>query len=164
MSLEDDVREIKDRQQILALKCAYCRAADALDHEAMLAVFTPDCDIDFSPDTDAAKAHGIEELRGFFVVAQEPVISSSHHISNVDIVFDSADRARLHCYLYSWQRFDGYPHIADCHRWARYEEGWARTDDGWRIGVLEYRVAGELNGDAFGLRFGEVVSRPVWTG
>jgi hypothetical protein len=162
MSNDDIVRELKDREEILARKYRYCRGADALDHEVMLECYTPDCQIDFYPDSDLGKAHGIDELRVFFVEAQEPVLSSSHHISNVDIRFVSADVATLHCYLYSWQRFKGYPEVGDCHRWARYEEEWVRTDGGWKIRSLVYRVAGELNGDAFGLRIGEVVGRPVW--
>jgi hypothetical protein len=162
MSIEDTVRELKDREEILALKYRYCRAADALDHDVMLESFTPDCHIDFYPDSELGKASSVEELRVFFEQAQEPVLSSSHHVSNVDIRFLTSDLASLHCYLYSWQRFKGYPEVADCHRWARYEEEWIRTAQGWKQRSLVYRVAGELNGDAFGLRIGEVVRRPVW--
>ena len=100
---------MKDREEILKLKYRYCRAADARDHDVMIEHFTPDCQIDFYPDSELGKASSVKELRGFFITAQEPVLSSSHHISNVDIRFPSADLATSHCYLYSWQRFKGYP-------------------------------------------------------
>ena len=75
------------------------------------------------------------------------VVSSSHHVSNIEIDFDGPDDADLRCHLYSWQRFIGYPGVRDRHRWARYVEKWVRTPSGWRQVELVYRVAGELSAD-----------------
>jgi len=157
---DDAVRELIDREQIRALKYAYCRYADALDVAGMVSVFVEDCRINFVPD-GSQEARGRDELEAFYAKAQSVVRSSSHHLSNMDIVFLGPDRAAMHCYLYSWQRFVGYPEVKDRHRWARYEDVFVRTPDGWRQSDLLYLVAGELAGGD-GLRFREVVEHPVW--
>ncbi len=162
MTMEIGLEQLKDAEEIKQLKYRYCRACDAFDQEVMIEHFADDIHIDFLPGSDLGKASTREELKGFFDFAQEPVTASSHHISNFDIRFTDKDHAIAHVYLYSWQRFKTYPETPDCHRWARYEEEWVRTDQGWKQTSLIYRVAGELGGDAFGLRIGEVVGLPVW--
>jgi ketosteroid isomerase-like protein len=159
---DDLLRELGDRQQIKALKYAYCRFADSLDIPGMVSVFTDDCVINFRVDRSDER-RGTKEAESFFRSAQSVVCSSSHHLSNMDIVFQSPDRAAMYSYLYSWQRFDGYPQVKDRHRWARYEDVFVRTADGWRQSELLYVVAGELSGEP-SLRVGEVIARPPWTG
>lgn len=157
---DDLFRELVDREEIRALKFAYCRYADALDIAGMVSVFAEDCRINFVPD-GSQQGRGRGDVEAFFTKAQSVVTSSSHHLSNMDIVFLERDRAAMHSYLYSWQRFVGYPEVKDRHRWARYEDVFVRTPDGWRQSELLYLVAGELaSGDH--LRFGEVLARPVW--
>jgi ketosteroid isomerase-like protein len=157
---DDALRELVDREQIRALKYAYCRYADALDIAGMVSGFTEDCRINFVPD-GSQERRGRDEVEAFYAKAQSVVSSSSHHLSNMDVVFLGPDRAAMHSYLYSWQRFVGYPEVKDRHRWARYEDVFVRTPNGWRQSELLYLVAGELaSGDH--LRFREVVDRPVW--
>jgi SnoaL-like domain len=152
--------ELRDRQEIQALKFAYCRSADAIDIEGMLSAFTEDCTINFRADRSDER-HGTAALREFFTAAQSVVVSSSHHLSNMDIVFLGPDRAAMQCYLYSWQRFVGYPEVKDRHRWVRYEDEFVRTSEGWRQCALLYLVAGEIDGGT-SPRIGELVGRPVW--
>ena len=58
------LRELTDRTEIASAKAAYCRAADAVDVDGMLAIFTADCQIDFAPEVaTVGKANGVEELR-----------------------------------------------------------------------------------------------------
>jgi ketosteroid isomerase-like protein len=157
---QDFLLELRDRQEIQALKFSYCRYADATDIDGMLSHFTEDCTINFRADcTDERR--GKTALRQFFTAAQSVVVSSSHHLSNMDIVFLGPDRAAMQSYLYSWQRFDGYPEVKDRHRWVRYEDVFVRTTEGWRQSELLYLVAGELDGGT-SPRIGELVGRPVW--
>jgi len=151
--------QVQDRFDLASRKYHYCRCADAKDVEGMLSVFTADCVAAFEPD-DAAALHGRDALATFFRAALEPVVSSSHHVSNLDIVFDGPDRARMHSYLYSWQRLVGYPERADRHRWARYEDEFVRTTSGWRQTRLRMRVAGQIT--ELASRVGEVVGVAVW--
>jgi ketosteroid isomerase-like protein len=159
---DDLLRELKDRQEIQSLKFAYCRAADSLDIAGMVSVFTDDCIVNFRPDRSDER-RGRAAAEEFFSGAQSVVTSSSHHLSNMDIVFRDPDTAAMYSYLYSWQRFTGYPEVKDRHRWARYEDVFVRTAEGWRQSELLYVVAGELASDPV-LRIGEVMDRPVWTG
>jgi hypothetical protein len=158
---EQLLRQMQDRVDLASLKFQYCRAADAMDVQAMTAIFTDDCLVRFAPD-GSRDMRGREQLADFYRTALGPVAASSHHVSNLDIIFDGADRARMHCYLYSWQRLRGYPELADRHRWARYEDAFVRTADGWRQSELHMVVAGELS--EAGPRIGEVVGRPIWPG
>jgi ketosteroid isomerase-like protein len=157
---DDALRELVDREQIRALKFAYCRYADALDVAGMVSVFADDCTINFLPD-GSQQRRGHHEVDAFYAKALSVVTSSSHHLSNMEIVFLEPDRAAMQSYLYSWQRFVGYPDVKDRHRWARYEDVFVRTANGWRQSELLYLVAGELAGGD-DLRFGEVLDRPVW--
>jgi ketosteroid isomerase-like protein len=157
---EELVRELVDRQEIKSLKFAYCRYADAIDINGMLSVFTDDCLINFRADRSDQR-QGKSALREFFEAAQSVVVASSHHLSNMDIVFLGPDTAAMQSYLYSWQRFAGYPDVQDRHRWVRYEDTLVRTADGWRQSSLLYLVAGELDGGDTP-RIGELVGRPVW--
>lgn len=156
------VRELADREAIRSLKFFYARCADAVDVDGMLSVFTDDCVVNFRADRSDER-RGREAARDFFATAQSVVVSSSHHLSNMDIVFHGLDRAAMHSVLYSWQRFTGYPDVADRHRWARYEDVFVRTADGWRQSELLCLVAGEIGGPTEP-RLGEVLAAPTWPG
>lgn len=155
----DAVQRLIDADRIRSLKYAYCRYADALDVVAMASVFTDDCLVSFRPDIEL---RGRAEVEDYYRQAQSVVVSSSHHLSNMDVIFVDRDRAAMHSYLYSWQRFTGYPDVRDRHRWARYEDAFVRTPDGWRQSELMYVVAGEL-ADGDEPRVGEVLARPLWS-
>ena len=162
MSMDVRLRELEDREEIRSLKYRYCRFADAMDVDGMLSVFTEDCIAFYRPD-DVEGFRGVAALREFYASAQSVVTASSHHLSNIDIVFRSADEAAVYSYLYSWQRFVGYPEVPDRHRWARYDDVMVRTPLGWRQSHLRYLVAGEL-GAGEQPRTGEPQSLPVWNG
>jgi hypothetical protein len=156
MSLEQVIRRLQDRVEIQELMYCYCRHADLLDAASMTALFVDDCVADFSPGDEAGFAQGREALRDFLSSALERTLSGSHHIANIELVFESEDLVNAHMYMYSWQRFVGYPVIADCHRWGRYEIRFVRTADGWRFSRLRLFSAGEYGG----ARFGEQLGRP----
>lgn len=154
------VRQLVDREEILARKYHYCRCADLFDAAGMASIFTEDATITFRPD-GGASCQGRAAIEAWYRNAMGDVVASSHHLSNVEVVFTGPNEARLHCYLYSWQRFAGHPEIADRHRWARYEDTFVRTGDGWLQSDLVYLVAGEIGPDAVP-RIGEVIAHGPW--
>jgi ketosteroid isomerase-like protein len=155
-NLETIVRQLKDRVDILETMYAYCRHADNLDADAMTALFTDDCIACFIPGSDEYVLKGAEALRGFLAGALAGTVSGSHHISNVELTFETPDRVVFQGYMYSWQRFTGFPVTADCHRWGRYENRFVRTAQGWRMDRLRLLSAGEYGG----ARMGEQLGRP----
>jgi hypothetical protein len=156
MSIENTVRELKDRVDILETMHAYCRHADNLDAPSMVFLFTDDCVANFVPGGEETMLRGKGPLTKMLTDALAGTLSGSHHISNAELIFDTPDRVTLHCYMYSWQRFTGFPVTADCHRWGRYENRFVRTTEGWRLDHLKLLSAGEYGG----ARFGEQLGRP----
>ena len=156
MSVEAMVRQLTDRVDILETMYAYCRHADNLDGDAMADLFVKDCIANFVPGGEDTILRGQDALRAFLNGALGVTVSGSHHISNAELIFETPDRVALHCYMYSWQRFRGFPTTADCHRWGRYENRFVRTVDGWRLDRLKLVSAGEYGG----ARIGEQLGRP----
>ena len=156
MSLEAIVRRLQDRVDIEELLARYCRHADQLDADGMAACFTDACVVAYVPASMAPPARGKKELLGFLREYFPNSISSSHYITNIELLFDTSDRVTAYCYMYSWQRFKGYPAAADCHRYGRYEFRIERTGDGWRMSRLNLLSAGEYGGT----RIGEQLNHP----
>jgi hypothetical protein len=150
------LQRLTDRLDIQELMARYCRHADLLDAEGMAACFTDDCVVAYVPASMAAPAHSKKELLGFLHEYFPNSVSSTHYITNVELVFETDDRVAAHTYMYSWQRFKGYPAAADCHRYGRYELRVVRTPDGWRFSRLTLLSAGEYGGT----RIGEQFNRP----
>jgi uncharacterized protein (TIGR02246 family) len=153
------VQRLIDRVDIIEGKNAYARAADALDPDRMIELFTDDCSALYHPGGEPIR--GREQLRDWYRQRLGPVVASSHHLSNFEVTFTGDDSAELRCYLYSWQRFKDFPEQRDRHRWSRYFDTWVRTANGWRQRSLTLLVAGELSSEA-DLRIGEYLGRPEW--
>ena len=156
MTLEETVRVLKDRVDILETMYEYCRHADNLDPGSMVALFVDDCVANFYAGGEGYTLRGKAELTKMLSDALTVTVSGSHHISNAEIRFDTPDQVTFYSYMYSWQRFTGFPVTADCHRWGRYENRFVRTPDGWRISRLRLTSAGEYGG----ARIGEQLGRP----
>jgi hypothetical protein len=154
MSIEQTVRRLQDRVDILETMYAYCRHADRLDGDAMSALFVEDCVCSFIPGGEETTLRGRRALNEFLNRALGVTVSGSHHIANEELIFETPDRVVLHAYMYSWQRFDGFPTTADCHRWGRYENRFVRTAEGWRMDRLTLVSAGEYGGARIGEQLG----------
>lgn len=156
MSLEQTVQRLQDRVDINELLHAYCRHADRLDIENMVSKFTEDCVVAYVPKEMAPAFRSKAALKQFLAEYFPNTVSSSHHIDNVELLFDSNDQVAAHTYMYSFQRFKGYPAVADCHRWGRYELRLVRTAAGWRMSHMRLVSAAEYGGE----RIGEQLARP----
>ncbi len=154
MNIEQAIRRLQDRVDIEELMARYCRYADQLDAEGMAACFTEECVVAYVPASMAAPARSKQELLGFLHEYFPNSVSSTHYITNIELLFDSTDQVTAHTYMYSWQRFKGYPATADCHRYGRYEFRLVRTKEGWRFSRLVLLSAGEYGGARIGEQFG----------
>lgn len=156
MTLEQTIQRLSDRLDINELMARYCRHADLLDAEGMAACFTDDCVVAYVPASIAPPARSKKELLGFLHAYFPNSVSSTHYITNVELLFDTSDRVTAHTYMYSWQRFKGYPAAADCHRYGRYEFQIVRAAQGWQFSRLNLLSAGEYGGE----RTAEQFNRP----
>ena len=136
------VRELADRQAIADLIHAYCFHFDNNEPEAVAALFADDAVVDYGPD--AATIVGADAIVTTIAVGLEHTfLATSHHVSNIQITFDGAERARSASYLYAWHRYlDGSP---DGELWGRYRHTFVRTDAGWRISELLLEAAGTVD-------------------
>lgn len=154
--MNDDVRirRLLDRTEIIDLKHAYMRAADACDPDRMVSVFT-DEDFIARYDPSSDPIVGKAAIHQWYSERLTDVVASSHHISNVEVEFTDDDTATLRCYLYSWQRYSEFPSVPDRHRWCRYVDAWTRRDGRWQMQSLTLLVAGETWGSEPTGRLGE---------
>src|ERR1700690_3578479 len=104
--VNEDRLRLADRQEISNLLIEYCRALDVMDLAAIARVFTEDCQVEFGPEERlrsrgaAGVAKSLERMWRW----SRP----SHHLSNVQIAFEGADRARSISYVLAWHgRPDG---------------------------------------------------------
>lgn len=140
-SLAEMVRRLLDREEIVALLHAYCRHVDRLEPERIASLFTDDCILDYGPGmggTIRGRANLQERMRGLSRFA-----ATSHHVSNIEIAFQSDDRATGTTYVYALHRFPKFPARPDAHLWGRYHDVFVRTADGWRISERVLRIAGQ---------------------
>jgi len=156
MNLEQSIRHLQDRVAIQELLARYCRHADQLDPEGMAECFTQECIVAYVAPSVAAPARNRQELLRFLRDYFPNSLSSAHYITNIELLFNESDQAIVHTYMYSWQRFKGYPAAADCHRYGRYEFALLRSPEGWRISRLNLLSMGEYGG----ARIAEQFNRP----
>lgn len=149
-----NVAELFDRQDILELLYRYCSAADRSEPAGMLEAFTDDAIISYVPDIEPM--HGKQALSDMLHAFLGNTVSGSHYITNPLFDFVGPNEALLGCYMYSWQRFAGWPAEADVHRYGRYEIRFVREGGRWWITHLRLLSAGELGG---GARIGEQMGR-----
>ena len=128
-----------DREAIAGLIRAYCYHFDRNEPDAVAALFTPDALVDYGPE--AKTLHGIAAIRAGVASGLTNIFAAtSHHVSNMDIRFDTADSAQGICYLYAWYRYrSGAP---DGELWGQYHHVFRRGPEGWKIARLTLKAAG----------------------
>lgn len=148
-----NIDQLFDKMEILEMLYRYCSAADRSDPAGMLVAFTADCVVNYDPA--APIMHGRQALSDMLYSFLGAVVSGSHYINNPIFEFTGPDEVLLGCYMYSWQRFTGYPMVSDVHRWGRYEIRLERIDGAWLINHMRLISAGEYGG----ARIAEQMSR-----
>jgi ketosteroid isomerase-like protein len=130
---------LTDREAISDLIHAYCFHFDQNEPEAVAALFTEGARVDYGPEVEPIV--GAAQIAPRIAVGLTEIFAAtSHHVSNIRIAFDGADRASSVSYLYAWHRYrDGSP---DGELWGRYHHRFERTEAGWRIAELVLRAVG----------------------
>jgi hypothetical protein len=143
VDIEAEIRRLVDRQAILTVLHSYCDLVDRNLPGQAAQLFTSDCTYDFAP---GFQGEGREAL-GEVLAAVGQFSATSHHLSNIEVIFDGADRARSIAYLYAWHRFPDHPDRADAYLWGRYVDSMVRKFEGWRIASRTMQIVGHDNFD-----------------
>jgi ketosteroid isomerase-like protein len=135
------IERISDRQAIAELLAEYCRALDLMDLDAIAGVFTADCRVEYGPEarlTSHGAAGVAKSLERMWRWAR-----TSHHLSNIQIEFESADGARAVSYVIAWhERPDGSTATV----LGQYHDRLQRRDEGWRIAERRMLMNGNTAG------------------
>ena len=135
------LRQLLDRQEIMAMMAAYTRCADLNQPEQQAAVFIEGCRVKYHL-TDWIV--GREALTEALVTALARYAKTSHHLSNIEIDFDGPDSATAQSAVIAWhRRYDG----SEWTLYGRYVDRWTRTGQGWRLTERELRAAGAVGRD-----------------
>lgn len=146
------IDQLLDQAEILDLLYRYCSAADRSEPAGMLPAFTEDCRVSYDPALPVMASR--QELSDMLYKFLGVTVSGTHYITNPIFEFQDTDEVLLGCYMYSWQRFTGWPAVSDVHRWGRYELRLVRTGEGWRISHMRLLSAGEYGGARIGEQMG----------
>lgn len=137
-------RTLVDRQAIVDLVHAYCRAVDSIDESMLDTCFTERCAVDYGPGM-GGRREGRDVIVGGLVAGLPNFAATHHQVSNMEIRFDDDDSATGITYVTAWHRFhDGRP---DATLWGQYHDRFERTMTGWRIAERVLFVSGQENFD-----------------
>jgi hypothetical protein len=106
-----------------------------------VAVFSENCVVELYDDQDGVTV-GRDRMRERLPERYSHFAATSHHLSNIQIRFDSPDTARSISYLYAWHRFAD---ATEGEIWGQYLDELERTPEGWKISRRRLCVAGERN-------------------
>jgi ketosteroid isomerase-like protein len=122
------LQQLADRDEITFLLNEYCRALDAMDLDAIAEIFTEDCVVEYGPE-DRLKSYGKAAIhKGLERLWRWR--RTSHHLSNIQIKFQGADKASANSYIIAWhERPDGGTATV----WGQYQDVFVRTPAGWRL-------------------------------
>lgn len=135
-----------DRWAIADLLHVYCEALDSMDLERLRSVFTADCTVAFGAD-ERLNAAGVERL----IAALSRLWRwrrTSHHLSNVRIVFEGADAADVVSYVIAWHE---RPDRSTATLYGVYRDRAVRTPSGWRIAARRQEMNGADAGFSVGI-------------
>lgn len=124
-------QELSDRLEIRELLDRYAAVVDERRWDALLEVFTPDAEVDYT--STGGKKGALAPVMEWLARALAPWPLNLHCISNPAIEL-AGDRARARCYFQAPMgraRPDGTQEIVTNAGW--YDDELVRTPGGWRI-------------------------------
>ena len=135
--MDDALTQLLDRQEIVDQMHAYARWVDLGRVDKQCEVFTDDCRTNFAKGEDNW-LEGREAMIAFVRQALSPYALTNHTISNIEISFETPDRAKAVSYVQAWHRFkEDQP---DFLAYGRYHDIWVRTPEGWRMEERRFTV------------------------
>jgi 3-phenylpropionate/cinnamic acid dioxygenase small subunit len=123
--------ELSDRLEIRELLDRYASIVDQRRWDALLEVFTPDAEVDYT--STGGKKGALEPVMEWLARALAPWPLNLHCVTNASIELDG-DRARSRCYFQApmgRMRPGGGQEIVTNAGW--YDDDLVRTAAGWRI-------------------------------
>lgn len=144
--MTEAVAGVEDRWAIADLLNVYCEALDSMDLDRLRSVFTADCAVAFGPN-ERLNAEGVDRL----IAALSRLWRwrrTSHHLSNVRIVFDGANAAEVVSYVIAWHE---RPDRSTATLYGVYRDRVVRTSLGWRISTRRQEMNGADAGFSVGI-------------
>jgi hypothetical protein len=141
--VEKAVQELVDRDEIHRLTARYNRAADGLDPDEVLAVFTADGSLEMRGGTDGDRSFVGPELAQLVA----PSAGQRVHMTTDSIIEVDGDRATQECTLLlcTRSRRRGLAAVFT----GRYSDELVRTDQGWRfarrVATVDYANEAQLS-------------------
>ncbi len=123
-------QQLSDRQDIVDVLNAYCRAIDDNRPDDVITLFTDDCVYDYGGDLGSfdSKAYAYK----FFRAGTDKIYRrSAHYVTNVETDFVDEDMVDTVTYLAAWHEF--HEDIPNAWIYGRYVDRFVRTAEGWRI-------------------------------
>jgi len=154
---DDRVQELLDKQAITEVLFAYCAHLDRMDLDALAALFTEDCVVDYGPEP-RLQSHGAGGLRRD-LARMWRWARTSHHLSNVVVTLESDGRhARASSYVIAWhERPDG----STATMMGQYQDQLVREGDRWRITRRRQELTGSDAGFDVSINRFERLPRPA---
>jgi ketosteroid isomerase-like protein len=135
------LQRLCDREEIAFVLHEYCRALDAMDLDAVAALFCEDCVVEYGPE-ERLQSHGRAAIRK----ALERLWRwkrTSHHLSNIQISFCDGEEADARSYVIAWhERPDGTTATV----FGQYEDRLRREAKGWRLARRRQMMNGNDRG------------------
>jgi hypothetical protein len=144
-AIAERVARLADKDAITDLLHLYCEALDSMELERLHGVFASDCLVEFGADPrlNARSATALVAALARLWRWRR----TSHHLSNIRIVFDGPDAADAVSYVIAWHE---RPDLTTATLYGVYRDRLGRTADGWRI----LRRRQEMNGADAGFLVG----------
>lgn len=128
-SLAAEIREVRDRQQIVEAVYTYCRAVDRIDRELGYSIWNDGATVDYGDHIFIGDARGlIDHICDSHLLG----LAHSHQIANVIIRVDG-DWAVSESYVNSAMRMRRGEELLQINTRGRYLDRWSRRPGGWGI-------------------------------
>ena len=137
---EDKLEELTARQQIADVIYAYCLHVDLNQPDEVAALFTDDCVVDYGPGL-GGPIHGAKALAAGLDPGLARFEATHHQVSNIQLTFDTPDRATGVTYIHAWHRFPGDTPDADLY--GQYHDVFVKREGRWSIAERRLLAAGQ---------------------
>jgi ketosteroid isomerase-like protein len=148
--------DLADKQAVTEVLHAYCAHLDKMDLDALAALFTADCLVDYGPEP-RLQSHGAQALRRD-LERMWRWSRTSHHLSNVSVQLgQDRSTAEATSYVLAWhERPDG----STATMMGRYEDHLVRHEGRWLIARRRQLLLGNDAGFDVNINRFERLPRP----
>jgi ketosteroid isomerase-like protein len=137
-ALAEQLQELVDKQAVAEVLFAYCANLDRMDLDALAALFTDDCVVDYGPEP-RLQSHGAEGLRRD-LARMWRWARTSHHLSNVVVTLESdGQHALASSYVIAWHE---RPDATTATMMGQYQDRLVRAEGRWRIASRRQELTG----------------------